>query len=59
MSFTNSQECYMMLPLKRSSIVAPVDFCYRDVNDEEFEAFKPKLMFNPYLQRLYQVTSSH
>jgi len=49
----------MMLPLKCGSIITPVDFCYRDVDDEESEAFKPKLMFNPYLQRLYQVTSSH
>jgi len=28
----------------------------RDVDDEETEAVKPKLMFNPHLQRLYQVT---
>jgi len=32
--------------------------CRRDADDEESEAVKPKLTFNPHLQRLYQVNDA-
>ena len=41
--------------LQYSAMSTVVCGCCRDVDGEETEAIKPKLMFNPHLQRLYQV----